>query len=46
MDFERMSTAELIGFVSKGRAGRANLAAATERHDHDVQSAVVAASAS
>ena len=37
---ETMSTAELIGFVSKGRAGRANLAAATERHDHDFQSPV------
>ena len=46
MDLERMTTAELIGFLSKGRAERTKLAAATERHDHDVQSAVVAAAAS
>ena len=44
LDLEKMRTAELIDFVSKGRAEMAASAAAAERDDHDVQSAVAAAS--
>jgi hypothetical protein len=46
LDLEKMSTAELIHFVSRERANRANPAAAHEGEDHDGQSTVGVASAS
>ena len=45
-DLDKMSTAELTAFVSRGGAKWANLAATHEGLEHDVQSSVGVASAS